>query len=113
MNHPLAIDQYCVMGNPVEHSKSPWIHARFAQLTGQTLNYAKRLVPLDGFAASLHAFMASGAAKGCNVTVPFKFEAFALAQHASARATLAGAANTLSFRADGIHADNTDGVVRP
>lgn len=112
MNHPSAIDQYCVMGNPVEHSKSPWIHARFAQLTGQALNYAKRLVPLDGFAASLRAFMAStdGAAKGCNVTVPFKFEAFALAQHASARATLAGAANTLSLRSDGIHADNTDGV---
>jgi shikimate dehydrogenase len=112
MDPTLAIDQYCVMGNPVEHSKSPWIHARFAQLTGQTLHYGKRLVPLDGFAASLHAFIASadGAAKGCNVTVPFKFEAFALAPHPSVRATLAGAANTLSFRSDGIHADNTDGV---
>jgi shikimate dehydrogenase len=112
MEHKLVIDQYCVMGNPVEHSKSPWIHARFAQLTRQTLNYGKWLVPLDGFRASLHAFVASadGAAKGCNVTVPFKFEAFALAPHPSVRATLAGAANTLSFRDDGIHADNTDGV---
>ncbi len=112
MEHKLAVDEYCVMGNPVEHSKSPWIHARFAQLTGQTLHYGKRMVPLDGFAASLHAFIASanGFARGCNVTVPFKFEAFALAQHASARATLARAANTLSFSDDGIHADNTDGL---
>ena len=112
MNHNSVIDRYCVMGNPVEHSKSPWIHARFAQLTGQALHYGKRLVPLHGFAASLRDFIDSsdGAAKGCNVTVPFKFEAFALAQHVSARAALAGAANTLSFRPDGIHADNTDGA---
>jgi shikimate dehydrogenase len=112
MDQRLAIDLYCVMGNPVEHSKSPWIHTRFAQLADQTLLYGKWLVPLDGFAESLHDFFAAndGAAKGCNVTVPFKFEAFALAQHASARAILAGAANTLSLRADGIHADNTDGV---
>ena len=44
------MDLYCVMGNPVEHSKSPWIHARFAELTGHELRYEKRLVPLDGFA---------------------------------------------------------------
>ncbi len=42
-------DLYCVMGNPVEHSRSPWIHARFAELTGQALVYDRRLVPLDGF----------------------------------------------------------------
>ena len=54
-------DQYCVMGNPVEHSRSPWIHARFAELTGQALHYERRLVPLDGFAQALHAFAAAGA----------------------------------------------------
>jgi len=70
------------MGNPVEHSKSPWIHTRFAQLADQTLLYGKWLVPLDGFAESLHDFFAAND----------------------------GAANTLSLRADGIHADNTDGV---
>jgi shikimate dehydrogenase len=107
-----AVDQYCVIGNPVAHSKSPWIHTRFAQLTGQTLSYERLLAPLDGFADTMRAFMTSndGTARGCNVTVPFKFQAFELAQHASARATLAGAANTLRLASDGIHADNTDGA---
>jgi shikimate dehydrogenase len=96
----------------VAHSRSPWIHARFAQLTGQTLHYDRLLAPLDGFADTLQAFMTSsdGTARGCNVTVPFKFQAFELAQHASPRASLAGAANTLWLAGDGIHADNTDGA---
>ena len=111
-SHPDSLDLYAVVGNPVQHSKSPWIHARFAELTQQRLRYTRELVPLDGFVAGLRAFMAStdGAARGCNVTVPFKFDAFALAHHTSARATLAGAANVLSFREDGIHGDNTDGI---
>ncbi len=100
---------YCVMGNPVEHSRSPWIHARFAELTGQALHYGRRLVPLDGFADAVHDFAATGG-RGCNVTVPFKFEAFALAGSRSERAVLAQAANTLRFGPDGIHADNTDGI---
>jgi shikimate dehydrogenase len=103
------VDRYCVMGNPVEHSKSPWIHARFAALTGEPVEYGKRLVPLEGFAAALHAFRAEGG-KGCNVTVPFKFEAAKLVAHRTARAALAGACNTLRFDADGIFGDNTDGI---
>jgi shikimate dehydrogenase len=103
------MDRYCVMGNPVDHSRSPWIHARFAALTGQLLEYGKRLVAMDGFAAGLRAFRAEGG-KGCNVTVPFKFEAAALADFRSARAALAGACNVLRFEADGIHGDNTDGI---
>ncbi|MBL0390951.1 shikimate dehydrogenase [Ramlibacter monticola] len=103
------VDRYCVMGNPVEHSRSPWIHARFAALTGQPVEYGKRLVPLDGFAAALQAFRDQGG-RGCNVTVPFKFEAASLAGRRSARAELAGACNTLRFDADGIYGDNTDGV---
>ncbi|HSV51035.1 MAG TPA: shikimate dehydrogenase [Burkholderiaceae bacterium] len=105
----LPMDQYCVMGNPVEHSKSPWIHARFAELTGQSLHYGKRLIALDGFAAGIAAFRAEGG-KGCNITVPFKFEAAALASAETERARLAKASNTLRFTADGIHADNTDGI---
>ena len=106
------MDTYCVMGNPVEHSRSPWIHARFAELTGQTLHYDRRLVPLGGFAEAVAAFRAGseGSARGCNVTVPFKFDAAALAQHHSTRALRAGAVNVLSFRADGVHGDNSDGV---
>jgi shikimate dehydrogenase len=103
------MDQYYVMGNPVEHSRSPWIHARFAALTGQSLQYGKRLAPLDGFGRTVAAMRAEGCL-GCNVTVPFKFEAFQLAQVQTPRAQLAGASNLLHFRHDGIHADNTDGV---
>jgi shikimate dehydrogenase len=103
------MDLYCVMGNPVAHSKSPWIHARFAELTGQTLHYDKRLIALDGFAAGVQAFIRDGG-RGCNVTVPFKFEASALATEVSERAALAQASNVLSFSGGAILADNTDGV---
>ncbi|MBS0291899.1 MAG: shikimate dehydrogenase [Proteobacteria bacterium] len=102
-------DLYCVMGNPIAHSRSPWIHARFAELTGEPLHYERRLVPVDGFAQALRDFAAVGG-RGCNVTVPFKLEAAQLAQHCSERVQLAGAANTLSFREGAIHADNTDGL---
>jgi shikimate dehydrogenase len=103
------MDKYCVLGNPVEHSKSPWIHARFAALTGQSLEYGKRLAPLDGFADAVRMFRAEGG-KGCNVTVPFKFEARALAGDLSARAQLAGACNTLRFDGERVFGDNTDGL---
>lgn len=100
---------YCVMGNPVAHSRSPWIHARFAALTGQAMVYDRLQVELGGFAAAVQAFRARGG-HGCNVTVPFKLEAAALATTHSDRARLAGACNTLQFTAEGIHGDNTDGA---
>lgn len=103
------MDHYCVLGNPVEHSKSPDIHARFAELTGEKLHYSKQLVALDGFAAMLNQLQ-QGGTRGCNVTVPFKFEAFQAARQASERAQLAQAANTLRLDDDGIYADNTDGA---
>lgn len=102
-------DLYCVMGNPVEHSKSPWVHARFAELTGEAVRYDKRLVPLDGFAEAVRAFRAAGG-RGCNVTVPFKFESPALATELTPRARLAGASNTLRFDGERVLADNTDGI---
>lgn len=103
------MDFYGVMGNPVEHSRSPWIHARFAQLTGESLCYERHLVPLGGFAQAVQDFVAQGGC-GCNVTVPFKLEAAALANQRSERVLLAGAANTLTFRDGLIVADNTDGL---
>jgi shikimate dehydrogenase len=103
------MDHYCVLGNPVQHSKSPGIHARFAELTGQTMAYSKQLVPLDGFANALRQWVASGG-RGCNVTVPFKFEAFQMASNATERAQLAQAANTLKLEGQHIEADNTDGI---
>ena len=102
-------DLYCVVGNPVEHSKSPWIHARFAELTGEAVQYGKRLAPLDGFEATVQAFRAEGG-RGCNVTVPFKFAASAMAIRLTERARLAGACNTLSFEDGQVAGDNTDGV---
>ena len=102
-------DRYAVIGNPVAHSRSPAIHARFARQTGQDLAYDRLPAPLDGFIATVEAFRAAGG-RGLNVTVPFKVEAFAYCTRRSARATAAGAVNTLSFRDDGVHGDNTDGV---
>ncbi|MBA4176114.1 MAG: shikimate dehydrogenase [Leptothrix sp. (in: Bacteria)] len=102
-------DRYAIVGNPVAHSRSPAIHAAFARQTGQALAYGRLLAPLDGFDVTLRAFAAEGG-RGCNVTVPFKFEAFALAARRSERAALAGAANTLRFDAQGWLADNTDGT---
>lgn len=105
------MDHYFVIGNPIAHSKSPQIHARFAELTGHTLRYERLLAPLDGFDATLAHLMRNGA-RGCNVTVPFKLQACEAAPHAqqSARAQLAQAANTLWFDTHGVHADNTDGL---
>lgn len=103
------MDRYFVIGNPIAHSKSPLIQARFAALTGQSLQYDRQLVALDGLAEALAQFQRDGV-RGCNVTVPFKFEAFAAAQVTSARAQLALAANTLKFEQGQVHADNTDGV---
>lgn len=105
----LSCDRYAVIGNPVEHSRSPWIHAQFAQQTYQAMDYIRLLSPLDGFKATVTAFAQAGA-RGCNITVPFKFEAFELATHRSQRAELAQAANTLRFDESGWWADNTDGV---
>jgi shikimate dehydrogenase len=113
LESPAHLDRYVVLGNPVQHSRSPFIHAEFARQTGQAMVYERRECALDGFADAVQQLMAEGA-RGCNVTVPFKFDAARLAHSRSARCTLAGAANTLSF--DGtpgqphISADNSDGV---
>lgn len=102
-------DRYAVFGHPIAHSKSPLIHAAFARQTGQDLSYEAILAPLDGFADSVAAFIAAGG-RGANVTVPFKEEAFRLADRLSPRAERAGAVNTLKFEPDGIFGDNTDGA---
>jgi len=102
-------DRYAVFGHPIAHSKSPQIHTAFARQTGQDMTYEAILAPLDGFAESVAAFIAAGG-RGANVTVPFKEEAFKLANRLSPRAQRAGAVNTLMFDADGILGDNTDGA---
>lgn len=103
------MDHYCVFGNPIAHSKSPWIHRLFAEQTGQVLDYQARLASVDGFAQALRDFFAQGL--GANVTVPFKEQAFALSDQLTERARRAGAVNTLKKLADGqLLGDNTDGA---
>lgn len=102
-------DRYVVIGHPIEHSKSPQVHALFAEQTRQAMIYERLLAPLDAFAGVVHDFIAQGGC-GANVTVPFKLEAFVLAQELTPRARAAGAVNTLSFSAGVIRGDNTDGI---
>ncbi|WP_369958446.1 shikimate dehydrogenase [Pseudomonas benzenivorans] len=103
------MDRYGVFGNPIGHSKSPLIHRLFAAQTGQPLSYEALLAPLDDFEGFARAFFAEG--RGANVTVPFKEQAFRLADELSERARRAGAVNTLSKREDGsLLGDNTDGA---
>ena len=127
------IDHYVVAGNPVAHSQSPFIHGMFARATGQAMRYGRLLCPIDvegGFAHDIRAFAGSsggvigdfdtaagapagGPARGCNITVPFKFEAYQLGARHTERAALAQAANVLRFDAPGDGgwlADNTDGA---
>lgn len=104
------MDRYAVIGHPVEHSLSPAIHARFAQQTGEALEYGRIDAPGDGFATAAARFFDEGGC-GLNVTVPFKAEAGIWCTRASARARRAGAVNTLTATADGaVEGDNTDGV---
>ena len=114
---PPPPDRYAVLGQPVAHSQSPFIHAEFARQTGQRLDYGRIECPLQAFEATLQAFIASadsatglGPVRGCNITVPFKFQVLPLAQTVTPRAALAQAANVLCFEPGGWTADNTDGI---
>ena len=103
------MDRYVVFGNPIAHSKSPVLHRLFAEQTGQSMHYDTLLAPLDGFAPCALAFFQEG--RGANVTVPFKEDAYRLANSLTPRAQRAGAVNTLSKQADGsLLGDNTDGA---
>jgi len=104
------MDQYAVFGNPIKHSKSPFIHTLFANQTQQPMSYGIIEAPVDGFQQAVDTFFKEGA-KGCNITAPFKEEAFQFAQSLTERARLAGAVNTLKKTDDGlIIGDNTDGA---
>ena len=113
-------DKYAVIGNPIAHSKSPQIHAMFKAQTGEDISYEAKLAPLDGFAATIERLRKDGY-KGCNVTVPFKFKAYQIANGVSSEVIdaidsgyVAGAdadaVNTLSFQDGEIIVNNTDGI---
>lgn len=102
-------DRYAVIGNPVAHSRSPWIHAQFARATGQDIEYERIEAPLDGFACTVDEFRGAGG-RGANVTLPFKEQAYRYCVAASARAQAAQAVNTLVLDRGTPWGDNTDGV---
>ena len=103
------VDRYAVFGNPIGQSKSPFIHTLFARQTSQQLTYTA-LQPEHGeFITAAKAFFSEGG-RGCNVTAPFKEDAYQFANRLTERAELAGAVNTLKKLDDGeIIGDNTDG----
>lgn len=100
---------YAVFGNPIAHSRSPRIHALFAEQAGVELRYEARLAPIDGLAEALAAFHKEGGC-GANITVPFKFDAWRLCARRSPAAELAQAVNTVGWDSDGLWGDNTDGI---
>jgi len=106
----MSNDLYAVVGHPISHSKSPRIHSLFACQTGEPVEYTAIQAPLDDFAGTVRSFFERGG-KGLNVTVPFKEQAWELADSRAARAEKAGAANTLYCDSEGLLvADNTDGA---
>lgn len=103
------VDRYGVMGYPVSHSRSPVIHRLFALQTGQELQYELLHVSPDKLETAVRQFQRTGG-KGLNITVPHKIKVAELVDQTSDRAQVAGAVNTLTFKDDEIHGDNTDGV---
>lgn len=106
----MSIDRYAVVGNPISHSKSPIIHKIFAKQTHQSIQYDAILIEPSQFAKEVKAFFSAGG-KGLNVTVPFKQDAWKIADKVSEQAQLANAVNTLLIDDDGtLIAENTDGT---
>jgi len=103
-------DRYAVFGNPIEHSRSPAIHTAFAAQFGVDMTYTRQLVAAEGFDAAATEFFQRGG-RGLNVTVPFKQDAYRFATRLTARASRAGAVNTLAQQAGRVVlGDNTDGA---
>jgi shikimate dehydrogenase len=101
---------FCVVGSPIDHSKSPQIHQAFAVQFGIELRYEKIKVEQNYFSEALKEFVVEGG-RAMNVTVPHKEAAVASADIRSERANLAGAANMISVGRDGkTVADNSDGA---
>lgn len=110
VSDPDALDRYALVGHPVEHSRSPVIHALFARQTGERVSYELIDAEPANFETAVRGFKAAGG-KGLNVTVPHKEAAFQLSDQTGDEAARARASNTLSFLPDGqIRGDNTDGI---
>lgn len=103
-------DSYGVVGHPVSHSWSPFIHGLFSRETGQAMTYRLYDFVPEDFDARVRAFFKEGG-RGLNITLPHKIAAVDVADELSVRAAHAAAVNTLALRSDGtILGDNTDGT---
>lgn len=101
--------KFAVFGNPIEHSKSPPIHQHFARQFALDIDYQKILSTPDTFGKDIERFFTEGGV-GCNVTVPFKEQAFELCQSLTDAAQTAGAVNTLYKDANNqLRGHNSDG----
>lgn len=97
----------CVIGWPIEHSRSPIIHGYWLKRYGIEGSYTKEAVSPESLGSFLATLAANGFA-GCNVTIPHKEKAYALAAERDASARAIGAANTLWLEGGALHAANTD-----
>ena len=105
-----APDRYGVMGHPIDHSWSPFIHGLFAKQTGQNLSYRLFDVTPEKFRSSALEFF-TGGGRGLNITVPHKSAAAELVNRLTPRAEQAGAVNTILIdEHDELLGDNTDGA---
>jgi shikimate dehydrogenase len=105
-----SADLYAVIGHPVAHSRSPFIHERFARQVGHDIRYTRIDASPEALSDTVRSFFAGGG-KGLNVTLPHKQSVMALVAELSPRAARAGAVNTLALRTDGsLFGDNTDGL---
>jgi shikimate dehydrogenase len=97
----------CILGWPVEHSRSPLIHRWWLRKYGMAGDYIRKPVPPDAIGEALTGFAGSGLVGG-NVTVPYKEAAFAACGHVSDVARRLGAVNTIWVSGRDLHGDNTD-----
>ena len=99
-----------VIGQPIAHSRSPQLHGHWLKRYGISGHY----IPMDVAQSDLKSVLETLPKMGflgVNVTLPHKEAVLDLADSVTDRAALIGAANTLTFTADGrIQADNTDGI---
>lgn len=105
-----SVLRYAVFGHPIAHSQSPRLHALFGAQCGIALEYTAIDAPPERFVENVRTFFAQGG-RGCNVTLPHKHAALALADRAGDIARHIGAANVLTRFGDGrIEADSNDGM---
>lgn len=104
------MNKYAVIGNPIQHSKSPIIHQAFAQQEGVHIEYQRLLSETSNFIADVNHFHAQGGV-GLNVTLPFKIDAYHHCVDCDDYAQAAQAVNTVRFNTQGQWlGSNTDGI---